>query len=365
MITFISGAPGTGKTAALVSMLRELSRDRALYVFGIPELKIPHIALEDPTKWPDDVPDGSVIVIDEVQNVWRPRGPGQKVPDHVAKLETHRHRGLDFYIISQGPNLVDANVRALIGRHVHLRELGVLGRWWYEWPECADNCRTAWKNAPIKKRYRLPKSNFKDYKSSSLHVKPVRSFPWMLVVCVLALLGVAFMAWRVWGNIISKPGAASILGVGSGDQPAASAAVKAVTSGVIGGAPVDPAAPKFIDDRIAFVPRISYRPETAPAYDELRKVTVMPRIAAGFVKGRVVRCYTQQGTVAEISEAECRTWLANPPFDPYVEVKTAQVGPTPAPDQKNAPEAAQAGPGMVLIDSPGRRDPLGARDARR
>ncbi|REN21033.1 DUF2075 domain-containing protein, partial [Mycobacterium tuberculosis] len=34
MITFISGAPGTGKTAALVSMLRELSKDRQMFVFG-------------------------------------------------------------------------------------------------------------------------------------------------------------------------------------------------------------------------------------------------------------------------------------------------------------------------------------------
>ncbi|MNL12332.1 Zonular occludens toxin (Zot) [compost metagenome] len=359
MITFISGAPGTGKTAALVSMLRELGKDRALYVFGIPELKIPHIAIEDPTKWPDDVPDGSVIVIDEVQNVWRPRGPGQKVPEHVAKLETHRHRGLDFYIISQGPNLVDANVRALIGRHVHLRELGVLGRWWYEWPECADNCRTAWKNAPIKKRYRLPKSNFKDYKSSSLHVKPIRSFPWMLIVCVLALVALVFMCWRVWSTIISKPGAASILGVGS---PAASApvspGVKAITSGVSGGA-VTEEAPKFIDDRIAFLPRISSRPETAPAYDELRKVTVMPRIAAGYVMGKVVRCYTQQGTVAQLSEAECRQWLANPPFDPYAEVKVAQAGVGVVQQVATASEAVPV-PSAVIIDAPGRRDPVGA-----
>ncbi|MFC7207767.1 zonular occludens toxin domain-containing protein [Comamonas endophytica] len=186
-------------------MLSELASDgRQLYVNGIPDLQIQHEPLAEPEKWPEVVPDGSVIIIDEVQRVWRPRGPGQKVPDHVAMLETHRHRGLDFYIITQGPNLVDSNVRALVGRHVHLRDLGILGRWWYEWPECADNCRTSWKNAPIKKRYRLPKRIFGQYKSASIHVKPVRSVPWMLAVMVVALLTVGGMSWVAYNAITDR-----------------------------------------------------------------------------------------------------------------------------------------------------------------
>jgi zona occludens toxin len=357
MITFISGAPGTGKTAALVSMLRDLSKDRAIFVHGIPELKIPHTELEKPDNWHNDVPDGSVIVIDEVQNVWRPRGPGQKVPDNVAKLETHRHRGLDFYIISQGPNLVDGNVRALIGRHVHLRELGVLGRWWYEWPECADNCRTAWKNAPIKKRYRLPKKNFKDYKSSSLHVKPIRSFPWMLVVMVAALGGVAYKSWDLYNTIMSK-GMPTPLA--SGAKPSGGPTVTGLLTGDTAGLrSVSGNAPKVIDDRVDWLPRISSRPETAPAYDELRKVAVLPRIAAGYVKGREVRCYTQQGTRVDITDDECRAWLANPPFDAYsvpLAVQAAAALPSP-----QNPLVAQSGPSLVTIEGVGWRDPQGAQ----
>lgn len=204
MITLITGAPGAGKSAALVSLLSELSKERQIYVNGIPELKIPHLPLENPASWPDTVPDGSIIVIDEVQNAWRPRGPGTKVPPDVQALETHRHRGLDFYIITQGPNLVDTNVRALVGRHIHLRDVGVLGRWWYEWPECADNCRTAWKNAPLKKRYKLPKKAFDLYKSSSLHVKPLRSFPMMLIVLAIALIGFAVGSYMIYSSIQSK-----------------------------------------------------------------------------------------------------------------------------------------------------------------
>src|SRR5256885_16044190 len=88
--------------------------------------------------WHETVPDGSVIIIDEVQRIWRPSGPGQKIPDMIALLETHRHRGLDFYIITQGPNLIHANVRALIGRHVHLRDLRSEER------RVGKECRSRW-----------------------------------------------------------------------------------------------------------------------------------------------------------------------------------------------------------------------------
>lgn len=309
MLTLITGAPGTGKSAALVSMLSELATDgRQLYVNGIPDLKIPHEALAEPDKWPELVPDGSVVIIDEVQRVWRPRGPGQKVPDHVALLETHRHRGLDFYIITQGPNLVDSNVRALIGRHVHLRDLGILGRWWYEWPECADNCRTAWKNAPIKKRYRLPKRIFGQYKSASIHVKPIRSVPWMLAVMVVALLTVAVMSWLAYNAIFARMNPKGV------EQPVATAqfAGSALPTGST------PAAqPTFIDDRVAFIPRIANKPETAPAYDGLRVVVNMPQVAGAVCFKGVCKCLTQQGTDAGLSHNDCKTWMDSPSFDNY------------------------------------------------
>lgn len=329
MITFISGAPGAGKSSALVSMLREFAKDRAVYVHGIPDLKIPHQPLVDPHKWMSDVPDGSVIVIDEVQNHWRPRGPGTKVPDHVAALETHRHRGLDFYIISQGPNLVDSNVRALVGRHVHLRDLGILGRWWYEFPECADNVRTGWKNAPIKKRYRIDKKTFDEYKSASVHIKPVRSVPWMLAVMVLALAAVAGLTWKAYGSIQTR--------LAPVEAKKAVVAAPADT----GPSPAGPhaAEPALLDERTAYIPRISYRPETAPAYDELRRVASMPLVEGALcMKGRC-RCYTQQATDAGLSDAECRAWMQNPPFNPYK---------PPAPP----PQQAQQAPYVVLAPSP-------------
>lgn len=336
MITVITGAPGSGKSAALVSLLAELSKSRAVYVNGIPDLKIDHQELDDPAAWHETVPDGSIIVIDEVQRVWRPRGPGQKVPDHIAMLETHRHRGLDFYIITQAPRLIDTNVRALVGRHIHLRDIGILGRWWYEWPEIAENCAASWKQAPIKKRYRLPKKIFGQYKSASEHIKPIRSFPWMLVVMLLALLVTGGLAWRsysVIGERMSPPGAS--LAVVPGVKPATSVGSPASVAPVA-------AARAFIDDRVDWIPRVSNRPESAPAYDGLRVVAVMPVVAGAICNKTRCKCVTQQGSDAGLSQAECRAWLDNPPFDPYTPRSASP--PRSGTDSRPAPRGDGSGP---------------------
>lgn len=321
MITLITGAPGSGKSAALVNLLADLAKNRTVYVSGIPDLQIPHEPLEDPTTWTSAVPDGSIIVIDEVQRVWRPRGPGAKVPPDIAALETHRHRGIDFYVVTQSPRLMDSNIRGLVGRHVHLRDIGILGRWWYEWPECADNCAAGWKNAPLKRRYRLPKKIFGQYKSASEHIKPVRSFPWMLIVLLAAVVLAAGFGWRTYTIIRDR-----------GKLPASAPA--ATPANQPGAAPESTAVPLSTAaayDPLAFIPRVSSKPESAPAYDHLRVVTVMPQVVGGICMGGKCRCITDQGTDPGISNEECRQYVASPPFNPYLVKPERQASPESAP----------------------------------
>lgn len=309
MITFISGAPGAGKTSALVSLLSDLSKNRAVYVAGIPDLKIPHQTLDDPLNWFDTVPDGSIIVIDEVQNYWRPTGPGQKIHESITKLETHRHRGLDFYIISQGPNLVHTNVRALIGRHVHLRDIGVLGRWWYEWPECSTNPNSSWKNAPFKKRYKLDSKTFDQYKSASIHVKPIRSFPKMLIVAILAVVATAGLAIYSFSNVkktVSGPVPSATVSPSSSSPSSSSSGFPSRAVGV--GSPFNP---------MVFVPPDRFSPESAPAYDHLRIVVNMPRVVGGYCSATFCQCFTQQGTKIDMHTEDCRRHVVSPAFDPY------------------------------------------------
>lgn len=353
MITLITGAPGAGKTAALVSMLEDLGKDRAIYAHGIPDLKIPHVVLDDPHTWPDTVPDGAIIIIDEVQTVWRPSGPGQKIPESIQRLETHRHRGLDIYVITQGPNLVHSNVRSLVGRHVHLRDIGAFGRWWYEWPETADNCRTGWKTAPIKKRYKLPRHIFGKYKSASLHTKPQRSFPKIIFVLLAAILGAAALGWQAYSSISAKVNGTPTTIASKPEtlprppgMPPGPGGFDPLTNTI----PAPPTAPGVADELAGYVPRISNRPETAPNFDHLRQIVNMPQVVGAMCTKTRCKCVTNQGTDAGLSEQECRAWLKNPPFNPYS--PPAATGPAVASSATagagTAPPAHQTAPDPSL-----------------
>jgi zona occludens toxin len=306
VITLITGAPGAGKTAALVDLLRQLGRERPLYVQGLNGLTLPHTEV-DATRWHEVLPDGAVLVIDEVQQVWRPRGPSVKPTPDITALETHRHRGIDIFLTTQHPKLLDVNVRALVGRHVHIRNTGWLGRWWYEWPECSDTL--AWKSCPVKKRYKLPVKAFGLYKSASEHTSVPRfgsPMLWIAAALLLLFLGLAFMVYRTVSSKLSgdvEPGKPSpaVLEVKSGQG------VRAGPASMVTGA-------SMVAER---VPRLSAEPESAPRYDHLREVVEMPRVVGGYCIGDRCRCFTQQRTDPGISQAECRAWLAAPPFDAY------------------------------------------------
>lgn len=313
MITLFTGSPGAGKTASLVHYLSTLVGDRPLYVHGqngvpcLNGLTLPHTVI-DANNWHNEMSDGGILVIDEVQSVWRPRGSGSKIPDAVAALETHRHHGIDVFLTTQAPSLLDSNVRRLVGRHVHIRDTGVLGRFWYEWPESNDQMQ--WKTCINKKRFSLPKKAFDLYKSSSLHVAPVRGVPRVLFYGAAALIAFVFLGYMTYSLIKRNTDAV----IPKLKLPEISSSPVAITQN--GGGGHGP-----IDDRIDWTPRTSSRPESAPAYDHLRVVVAMPVVTMGMCIGDDCVCRTQQGTNAGLTSSECRAWIANPPFNAYLAPK--------------------------------------------
>ena len=90
-----------------MSMLlkRKDLRDRPLYIDGIPDVdpeKIPHEALPEGCtgeNWDEWLPTNAILVIDECQRYWRQRPNGSKVPKAIQEMETHRHRGVDLFLI--------------------------------------------------------------------------------------------------------------------------------------------------------------------------------------------------------------------------------------------------------------------------
>lgn len=332
-IALITATPGGGKTALAVQMMVEAVADgRPVFVMGIAELKVEHLPCPPVEKWterrpdPDNpeltlpyfvFPERALVVLDEAQRVFRTRPAGSRVPDHVAAFETVRHTGVTFVLITQHPGFLDAHIGKLIGQHVHLRDVGVLGRRYYEWPEVGDPKR--YSTAPIKKSYKLPRQVFGLYKSASMHIKRRYSVPPSLIVLGACLVVVAAGSWYVYRSVSQRfvaPVAEKAVGVVAGER----------ASGV-SRASVAPAVDRATELLMEFEPRIRSRPETAPAFDALRVVASMPVVAGCIESARACHCYTHQGTEAGLQAGDCRAWLERRPFNAYerVETKTNDV----------------------------------------
>lgn len=341
MINLITGTPGSGKTAySLDFMLKTVKEGRQLYVHGIPDLKIPHIIAYCDSKacdvctfytdeeknqkmvpaneWHLFAPDGSVFFFDESQNIYRPRSSGSKVPDNVAAFEVHRHKGLDFFLITQSPRLIDSNIRSLVSRHIHLR-VNWRGRKQFEWPECKDNPQST--SDAIASTYVLNSKIFPLYKSATVHTKQQRKIP--LVVFFLGFLilfasGLSFYIFNVFSEKFNpEPTLQAAPAGNSSEFPAARPLPTTTVS-----------QPKTtIESRFDFRPTIAGVLESAPAYSPIVVVKNFPRISACLSQGSKCTCYTQQGTVYPTTPDRCNAFINSDiqAFDPYYQPEPVQT----------------------------------------
>lgn len=333
MITLITGVPGGGKTLYCVheiirsqhlaneKLISEGKDARKIIVDGIPDLLVPHDLAGSIDDWHNWVPDGALVIVDEVQRIWRPAGMGKGVPDSIAQLETHRHRGIDFVILTQHPMLIHSNVRNLIGKHIHLRRTS-FGVYVYEWSECV-NPSSAWKTAVTRVKWSHPRSSFGLYKSAEIHNKVKFRMPPALIMLCFALLAFAFLGYRLYSRFSNVTlSADSVI-------PSASKSVQVVSPPPVrtknqlsqaAEADKERRHQQLLDDPVvAFRPRVANQPETAPAYDDIRHVKTMPLLAGCIASDDDCACFTQQGTRIQMLPNECRASLSvlSRRFNPY------------------------------------------------
>ncbi|MBA4254303.1 MAG: hypothetical protein C0445_00320 [Polaromonas sp.] len=330
MITLITGTPGAGKTLYAISNLlrqlvgtsvkgmddtgNEISVPRVIYT-NISGLLLDHELIDGRedgglANWHEWAKPGAVICFDEVQREWKPRPNGSKVPKCIEMLETHRHMGVDFIILTQHPGLLDQNVRALVGRHIHVRRLGGAGfAITYEWDHCSRTL--LYSNALKKSPFKYSKEVFKLYKSAELHTKPKTSIPPLLFVALFAIAAFLYLGPTVYQRIAGKAAPAvqsdPAKPAGSTDMPSPGDVRPMAGNGI---------KPPEGYDWAAFVPRVSHEPWSAPAFDHLRQVVSMPRIVASMCVNGWCKCLTQQRTVA-LEGQQCLDWIEHRPFDPY------------------------------------------------
>lgn len=228
-ITLITGVPGSGKTLKAVwDHLRpyvghvdvnvndkgeEIKIPSVVYT-NINSLQIEHELIEGGGSWTFDLKKkawvyegnpmglrnwhnwakpGAKIFFDEFQKFWPPRANGAAVPPDIQALDTHRHMGVDFVVITQNCNNVDRHLLGLVDRHIHVRRvanmpLAVV----YEWDHASRSLN--YRNSMSKSPWRYPLKAYKLYKSAELHTKQKRKVPSILWF-ILAGLGTAAYAF--------------------------------------------------------------------------------------------------------------------------------------------------------------------------
>lgn len=229
MITVITGTPGAGKTLYAISKLllqlvnstvtkvnddgQKVEIPRRIFT-NIKGLLIEHELIEEGGRWTyqgqawnqdansnrqglhnwhEWAPPGAVIVVDEFQKWWPPRPNGAAIPPDIQALDTHRHQGVDFILITQNVMNADRHTHGLCNRHLHVRRFGNLpAAIVYEWDHCSRTLM--YSKALAKAPWRYDKSVFKLYHSADLHTKQPRKIPTLVYIILVA---VALAAWKI------------------------------------------------------------------------------------------------------------------------------------------------------------------------
>lgn len=310
MITLITGVPGSGKTLNCLRRVIEETdgQDRPIYYRGIRDLKLEwkEIQDDDCKKW-FNYPTGSVFVIDECQQIWPNRGNNKAVPDSVARMDTHRHSGFDFYIITQKPTMVDFGVRGFVGRHFHYhRQFGHEACTEYEYQKAeSDPQDYHTKQSAQTTRVKFPKKLYGIYHSAEVHTFKKR-VPKAAVLVLASIVGsLAFGAYaftRITGDRSTE----------TTFTPEQYAPVASNTS--FNNREYDPEYNYFEKQ----VPRLENVPYSAPMYDHLTTVKTYPRPQCMRNDDtHTCNCYTQQATPLNITYSVCTDIVDHGWFNPY------------------------------------------------
>ncbi len=303
-IVLVTGNPGAGKT---LRALYEFALGKLnVYQWGVPGCTLPQ---HDPKEW-DKLPPGSTLIVDEAREIYPPAPPTREAPDHY-KLHKIRHTGISLVIICQHPNDIDARVRRLVGRHLHVvRAFGAEKAMVHEWMEARSDIDN--REDSIKTAWAYPPELYSLYKSSELHrMAPrvplrIRLIKWIVGAAILAVIGAMVLMY----NVLMPDDAQTQQKLGT--PPTSSSPFPRPTP------PAPPgesrvASAALTPEEIAasLTPAITGLPYTAPRYADLTEPQQAPYPAACIASKDSCKCFTQQATPITMPELTCRDIVKN------------------------------------------------------
>jgi zona occludens toxin len=324
MIYLFTGQPGSQKTANMIHFVMndDQFKNRPVFFYNIRGCTVPdwqELTEEEVKEW-YKLPEGSVVLIDEAQTIFRPQKWDKGKDMMVTELETHRHHGFDIVMTTQHPMLINTDVRRQVQQHRHYKKPYGLKSSCAVWEKAVTDPENAAALREAENRSgNVPKSVFDLYTSTVLNTHKKR-IPKKLVVFICLVLGVVasigYFAWDISSRMDSASTEADL------PKEAAAAASKLLSpsaSDNSGNAfnavyPLDP-----VEYAKMWQPRIPSMPETAPVYDELIKPTVAPKTRCyGYHRDGEYncKCVTQQMTPVEMEYQQCVNIVNNGLWDP-------------------------------------------------
>lgn len=281
--------------------LKLLQPVRTIYS-NIANLKIDYVrALEYDWRL---TPDGSIHVIDEVQLV-DPYSDTKAKPSLIQDLTIHRHRGFDFYFLTQAPSLLHPTVKELIGCHYHLTKPYGVKTMVYQFGSCRPypNTMANKLNAETKFSFSPPARIYKLYKSTTINTHQKR-FPLFPLLKYGALLSVA--GFMVFYGLFSKPNPKT----DTAKKQSVTASVTSATVSNVASSPASTVAPMIAED--AEVTKIKQQIEKAQLQQQLEQLKQaqtlknLPNHVIAF--GTNCTAYNVDGLPLDMSLSECKKY---------------------------------------------------------
>lgn len=147
-------------------------------------------------------PDGSILAIDEVQLVPPYNDNKNKNDDIVQELTIHRHRGFDFWFITQSPSYLHPTIKELISCHLHITR-----PYWrtpkvYQYGSLRQYPNTLINklNCESKFSFKPKDSIFKLYKSTSIDTSKKRTPAGLYVFGFFILVAISIFLYGLSGG---------------------------------------------------------------------------------------------------------------------------------------------------------------------
>jgi zona occludens toxin len=317
-IKFVTGLPRAGKTLWTLCHVREIAEKekRQVYTCNIPGVTIPGwLQIDTPDKWME-VPDGSIIICDELQDFWGLNSVGSKVPLQILELSKHGKRGIDFWFITQEPELVHRTPRALCEHHYYvIRAFGSNSAMIYKFDRMQAHPEKC-KNKGEKFPWLYKKEAYGWYTSADVHnVK--RKIPAKVIAIPFVMLMAGFAIWgafKFFGGALDKAKHAPLAGAMAAPSPGMPGYIPAAQQNQKN------AAMTLEQYAAAYTPRVPGLIHSSPVYDSLTAPKQVPLPAACMSsKSKGCHCYTQQGTPYATTDQICHDMIAGGMFIPFQE----------------------------------------------